>query len=823
MFTRQYKKQYLFLICFFAIFFYLPNSIAQENEFNLTMQDMGNTKELLNMRFFDSAKGYAIQPDEVTIVNNFQKQKVSVGKNGRAGLSPEHGTYDLLVKSKGYHVIQTKVTARDEPLRIEIFLDPVEPPQEMKPEFVKSLLSQNTAVIIGYVIDEDSGQPLPDVVVRSLDGDVIDLTNERGFFELLIPYSPSYKTQSEEFTSTMDIIFEKVGYSTVVRANVALIPNDAIIYKIRLLPGGDKKIVDEKRQKHCNVPYLDSELEGLPKDNVEHYQKSYADTEELLLEIQHEAIQETIFPTQIRVGRGCPKYDDCRPCSSGCIPCPTTWVGSIEQYCKYVLPNEWSFPTLHEARWKDAFKAGAVAVRSYGIYFVNNTTVYKSHGFDICDTDCCQVFDPSKETYFVSNAVNETANQVLVIKNTSNVPKFEYSAQQNNAGCGNCYTGTCIYDPVCCDEPNNGHGRGMCQVGSMRWASGLKAGVPHSYGTKNWQEILKHYYPNYDLASSSSANLTPYQPSGWSDKIVVSKTTGTNIDDSPLYTTDTLYIDWAVINNGISAITNTIYFKLYVDGTERISFSISSLNANVYAYATDYSLGTLNEGTHYIKIIADATGAVQESNESDNEYTKTITVQYQSASFGSTVTNANTGSAISGASVKWGSHSTTTDGSGKYIFNSVPCQTNTLEVSKSGYQPSSQDYTPPCNQCSVKDVPLTPSPTPNLKLPLSGNKSWLLTVEAGGKDFWGGTDIYHTGNGYYSLDFDDYTKEDGKLTDVSILAAGDGQVIEAGWSSGGFGYTVFIDHDEPYDGNGYATRYGHLKETPLVSAGQKIK
>lgn len=127
------------------------------------------------------------------------------------------------------------------------------------------------------------------------------------------------------------------------------------------------------------------------------------------------------------------------------------------------------------------------------------------------------------------------------------------------------------------------------------------------------------------------------------------------------------------------------------------------------------------------------------------------------------------------------------------------------------------------NSNTISEIALNCGSQPNLKLPLSGNKSWLLTVEAGGKDFWGGTDIYHTGNGYYSLDFDDYTKEDRSLIDVPILAAGNGQVIESGWSSGGFGYTVLIDHDEPYDGNGYATRYGHLKETPPVSAGQKVK
>ena len=44
-------------------------------------------------------------------------------------------------------------------------------------------------------------------------------------------------------------------------------------------------------------------------------------------------------------------------------------------------------------------------------------------------------------------------------------------------------------------------------------------------------------------------NLTPYKPLGWSDKIVVSTSTGTHTDSSPLYTTDMLYVDWAVIND----------------------------------------------------------------------------------------------------------------------------------------------------------------------------------------------------------------------------------------------------------------------------------
>jgi hypothetical protein len=41
----------------------------------------------------------------------------------------------------------------------------------------------------------------------------------------------------------------------------------------------------------------------------------------------------------------------------------------------------------------------------------------------------------------------------------------------------------------------------------------------------------------------SLPNLTPYQPAGWSDKIVVSTTTGTTTDSPSFTTSDSLYLD----------------------------------------------------------------------------------------------------------------------------------------------------------------------------------------------------------------------------------------------------------------------------------------
>jgi len=127
-------------------------------------------------------------------------------------------------------------------------------------------------------------------------------------------------------------------------------------------------------------------------------------------------------------------------------------------------------------------------------------------------------------------------------------------------------------------------------------------------------------------------NLTPYQPAGWSDKIVVSNRTGTNTDDSPLSTTDTLYVDWAVINNGAAATAARFYTELYVDDSLRASWYVDPpLNTNWYVAPTDYNIGSLSAGAHTVKIITDSTGAISESNEADNQYVKTINVSGQNA------------------------------------------------------------------------------------------------------------------------------------------------------------------------------------------------
>lgn len=127
-------------------------------------------------------------------------------------------------------------------------------------------------------------------------------------------------------------------------------------------------------------------------------------------------------------------------------------------------------------------------------------------------------------------------------------------------------------------------------------------------------------------APADLPNLRPYKPSAWSGKIVVAKTPDTYTEDSPLSPTDNLYVAGAVINNG-TALVGAFRVRFFVDGEEKNSWLwTDGLNPNYYWYFYNQPLGTLSAGTHSLKIVADSEGAITEADESDNEFTRTITI-----------------------------------------------------------------------------------------------------------------------------------------------------------------------------------------------------
>lgn len=157
---------------------------------------------------------------------------------------------------------------------------------------------------------------------------------------------------------------------------------------------------------------------------------------------------------------------------------------SLESYTGTGLNDEW-IPS-----WgTESLKAGAVAYRSYGAYYINNPY---NGTYDLANTTCKQVWQPSSSTSCVA-AATATSSQVLTNGVGGPIARSEYAAETNGFGCGDGFTGCitcgtpawpCIGDAVCAGSASAGHWRGMCQWGSQRWAQ--------TGQTYTW--ILNHYY-----------------------------------------------------------------------------------------------------------------------------------------------------------------------------------------------------------------------------------------------------------------------------------------------------------------------------------------
>ena len=143
--------------------------------------------------------------------------------------------------------------------------------------------------------------------------------------------------------------------------------------------------------------------------------------------------------------------------------------------------------------------------------------------------------------------------------------------------------------------------------------------------------------PASHSAQGSLPNLKPHQPRDWSDRIVVSNVKDTHSDSSVLRDTDDLYVDFAVLNAGPASVTESFRVELFVDGRMAGTFesersTSSPLMSNYFTSWSDYWIGRLSPGTHTLKIVVDPEDSVSESNERDNEYSRTITVRQGSAS-----------------------------------------------------------------------------------------------------------------------------------------------------------------------------------------------
>ena len=133
--------------------------------------------------------------------------------------------------------------------------------------------------------------------------------------------------------------------------------------------------------------------------------------------------------------------------------------------------------------------------------------------------------------------------------------------------------------------------------------------------------------PGSAASQDSLPNLRSVRPDGWSDSLVVSNRQETHSDTLRLMAYDRLFVDFAVINSGGSPAAAPFRIELFLDGRLRDTFDVAPpLDPQVFRFREDYPLGRLSSGTHTLRVVVDGGEAVAESDESDNQYTKTFFV-----------------------------------------------------------------------------------------------------------------------------------------------------------------------------------------------------
>ncbi|MBA4146497.1 MAG: hypothetical protein H0X66_00155 [Verrucomicrobia bacterium] len=440
----------------------------------------------------DSATGYAIQPEHISIrshgfdAGEKLPQTLHSDNGGRASVQLERGRYTIAVSSPNHEPMSVEFEAnQNRSSRMQFMLDPIQKPLELQVEQIEALHRVGETLIQGFIVDDHTGEPLPNVRVISSASRTAAVTDARGFFRFHVPVPAAQHLEPTNLT------LEKPGYRTEERRYLELWSRGDLTYCIRLERGSGRQVVDERglRRREGGV--------GEPLDLENNFEKSISYAAESTMEEPGvpDASPATFNPATsepVVMAATTPANSTVRvPRNIRVDKVGTLHYVSMDYYVKHVLPAEW-ISSWHT----NSLNSGAVAIRSYAIARMNNSGSNSSS--DICGTSTCQVFNPTLTTTRTDRAVEFTEDYVMV-NNSGNISSTEYSAENNgpNNDCGDGFTaptGGCLYDPICIGQSRSGHGRGLCQRGSNRWANGSRG-----YSQRDWIWILEHYYPNLRL------------------------------------------------------------------------------------------------------------------------------------------------------------------------------------------------------------------------------------------------------------------------------------------------------------------------------------
>lgn len=424
--------------------------------------------------------------------------------DGRMALRGAPGRHGVIVGAPGYRSMEaTLELGAAGGGSIYFRLAPDTPRAALRPEAIVARTRADAALCLGFVGDEDSGRPLAGVRIWVGPAGVETTTDADGFYELSVPWRPGA-------ASVAEMRFEHPGHVTEVRREVVLWPGGDFTHRVRLSRGAGERAVDERETRRWRVgpdgvpPGAPLGLGTSPGGKGASADAAVPGPDPLgAIALAGLEAGGANGPPTVRVPR------TIRVLHTNAVIYET-----LENYCRHVLPSEWYSSWGSYAGGSNSLQAGAVALRTYAIGYVHQPA---GATYDICSTTSCQVYNPAVSTARADLAVAQTAGWVMV--NTSlGIPRglTEYSAENNQLGqaCGDGFTaptGGCLADPVCAGEAEFGHGRGMCQWGTVKWATGLKfpgnsfANTTQTNGQarQDWTWIARHYYPGLTLVQGT--------------------------------------------------------------------------------------------------------------------------------------------------------------------------------------------------------------------------------------------------------------------------------------------------------------------------------
>ncbi|HEU4662998.1 MAG TPA: SpoIID/LytB domain-containing protein [Dokdonella sp.] len=396
----------------------------------------------------------------------------------------------LRIEAAAHRALDIELGDGDAP--VTVLLDPLDPPAAYERLARTAATMPRARWLQGYARDASDGHALAGVHVEVEHR--FATTDASGYFELELDPVDADSAPTDRAT----LRAHADGYAHIVREGLARI---AGVQRLQLAFGGDtpaRATLEIGARDRAGGTVGAAGAAGTPGASIG---RTFAPPVGAAL------APALTPPATIRVG-----YADAA-CTQSCCTgaCTHTCVLPLESYVARGLDSEWI------ASWNtQSLRAGSIAYRSYGAWRVAHPI---SSNFDICSSACCQVNDAG--TSASTDAAIARTPGLMLTRGGNEAASAEYSAENNSwddpadglscsnadLSCGDGYAGSpasgwpCLADPVGAGHGCFGHGRGMSQWGTQRWALDASA--------HRWPWIVDHYYNDNGAGSGQrSAVMT---------------------------------------------------------------------------------------------------------------------------------------------------------------------------------------------------------------------------------------------------------------------------------------------------------------------------